>query len=190
MTQTLDSKELSIDIGVVIARETVDHAWETERWRPVSVLLNPPPCPEWRELVRGDSYVHWHAANVSLTLHRKQTADYQVNLLHGEPVIYIVLQENADDPDGPQLIVHEATVSPFDAQAHTDSGDEIIEAVAMPDAIRELVRAFVAEHHVEEPFKKRKRNRGPREETYQFGKEPIVELRARLRAGGQDLPET
>jgi hypothetical protein len=34
-----------------------------------------------------------------------------------------------------------------------------VEAVPMPAAVREIVEAFVAEHHVERPFVKRKRER-------------------------------
>ena len=47
----------------------------------------------------------------------------------------------------------------------------------MPDALIELLAAFVAEHHVEEPFRKRERQRYVQEQT--FGKTPIAELRRR-----------
>jgi hypothetical protein len=34
-----------------------------------------------------------------------------------------------------------------------------VEAVAMPDAVRAQLDAFVADHHVERPFHKRERDR-------------------------------
>ena len=41
----------------------------------------------------------------------------------------------------------------------TEAGSNIVEPVPMPDTIRDAVAAFVAEHHVEEAFVKRKRDR-------------------------------
>ena len=41
----------------------------------------------------------------------------------------------------------------------TEAGNNIVEPVPMPDPIRDAVAAFVAEHHVEQAFVKRKRDR-------------------------------
>jgi hypothetical protein len=41
----------------------------------------------------------------------------------------------------------------------TEAGNNIVEPVPMPEPIRETVAAFVAEHHVEREFFKRKRDR-------------------------------
>ncbi len=41
----------------------------------------------------------------------------------------------------------------------TEAGSDLVETVPMPNAIRRMVAAFVAEHHVEQPFVKRKRDR-------------------------------
>ena len=41
----------------------------------------------------------------------------------------------------------------------TAAGNDLVEAVPMPDSVREQVAAFVAEHHVEQEFFKRKRDR-------------------------------
>jgi len=41
----------------------------------------------------------------------------------------------------------------------TFAGNDIVEPVPMPEAVREQVAAFVAEHHVEQEFFKRKRDR-------------------------------
>ena len=60
-----------------------------------------------------------------------------------------------------------------------DMGSEIVGTVAMPDALIELLEAFVAEHHVEEPFVKRQRQKHHRAEEHKFGQEPIEMLRQR-----------
>jgi hypothetical protein len=41
----------------------------------------------------------------------------------------------------------------------TEAGSNIVESVPMPEPVREAVAAFVAEHHVEAVFVKRKRDR-------------------------------
>ncbi len=181
----LDAREIAVDLGIVVAHEVVEHAWQTEQYRPVSVFLDPPPVDGWRELVRADGVVRYHAATVTLTLHRKETAAYLVNLEQDEPSVFVVLEEvaEADTPHG--IEVHSATLSPYDAEAYGDSGDEIVGAVAMPDELRTLLEAFIGRHHVEEKFVKRKRNKARRdEEEYQFGQEPIVELRKRMSTRG------
>jgi hypothetical protein len=179
-------KQLFVPVGVVVGCEKVDHPWLSEQWRPVSVLMTPPPTAGWRELVRGERYVHYHAANVEVELHHKETAAYQVNLHNGSPAVYVVLRHDACPATGYPVTVHTATLSPFDAQAYAESGDETVEAVAMPASLVQLVRTFVATHHDEETFVKRKRNKAIREEPYQFGQESPVEVARRMQGRRQD----
>jgi hypothetical protein len=49
------------------------------------------------------------------------------------------------------------TADPSEGEAFTDAGSNIVEAVAMPTAIVEAIGRFIAEHHVERPFIKRRR---------------------------------
>ena len=51
------------------------------------------------------------------------------------------------------------TASPYEGQDYMDSGDGLIEQVPMPLGLMAWVRDFVLEHHVDEPFIKRKRDR-------------------------------
>jgi hypothetical protein len=48
---------------------------------------------------------------------------------------------------------------PGEAEAMTTAGSDVIETVPMPGQIREALEAFVAAHHVERGFHKRKRDR-------------------------------
>ncbi len=58
------------------------------------------------------------------------------------------------------------TADPAEGEALTGAGDDLVEAVPMPESIQQAVAIFIAEHHVERPFIKRKRERsafeGPR----------------------------
>ena len=51
------------------------------------------------------------------------------------------------------------TADPSEGESLTETGTEIVEAVAMPAEIQRRLAAFVTAHHVERPFIKRKRDR-------------------------------
>lgn len=168
---------LSVLLGVVIAREKIDHPWQEYAWRPVSVFLNAPEVEEWRELRRDQTSIHYHAATLPLELHHKECIGYVANLDAGKPLVYVVLREGGEG--GKPMQVALVTASPYDAEVYGYNGDEIVDAVAMPEPLIELLEAFVAEHHVEEPFVKRQRQKHHRAEEHKFGQEPIAELRQR-----------
>jgi len=153
-------RSVRMALGVVVEQRRSASPWQDWSWRPVSVILGAPPVgPGWRELLHGETWTHYHAANLELELHRSETADYLLNLAQRPPRIYVVLRtaaEAAPQPWRPLLI----TASPAEAEAYLASGDEIVEGVPMPAEVIAWLRDFVARHHVERPFVKRKRQRG------------------------------
>ena len=50
------------------------------------------------------------------------------------------------------------TADPSEGESFTQSGDDLVDAVPMPAPVRQIVEAFVAEHHVEQPIYRRKRD--------------------------------
>ena len=168
---------LSVSLGVVIAHEKIDHPWQEYAWRPVSVFLNAPEIGAWRELRRDQTSTHYHAATLPLELHPKETIGYVANLDAGKPLVYVVLRE-AGEGDRP-VEVALVTASPYDAEAYGYTSEETVGTVAMPESLIELLEAFVAEHHVEEPFVKRQRQKHHKAEEHKFGQEPIAVLRQR-----------
>ena len=153
-------RSVRMPLGVVVERRKSTSRWQDWMWRPVSVILGAPPLgPEWRELLRGETWTHYHAANLPLELHRAETEAYLLNLAQQPPRIYVVLRPAtapAPAPYRPLLI----TASPVEAEGYLASGDEIVEGVPMPAAVVAWLRDFVDRHHVERPFVKRKRTRG------------------------------
>lgn len=178
------SAATSIRVGVVIAREDVDSKWEDYIWRPVGVLHGEPELDSWQELKRGPGWVHFYAGTYTIDLFRKETEEYKFNLEGREPVIYVVLSEPDDDDADDEIecpyAVHLVTASPYEAADYLDSGDQVIEPVAMPQSLFALISAFVEEHHVEQKFKKRKRDE-VKLEDHKFGQESIMTLRKRMR---------
>jgi hypothetical protein len=49
------------------------------------------------------------------------------------------------------------TADPAEGEAFTDAGSNLVETVPMPPDVLAAVAGFVAEHHVERPFVKRRR---------------------------------
>ncbi len=169
---SISQREVSIPLGIIVEKRKSSHPWADWQWLPVAVFMNASKTASWEELVRDDNFVRYHAATLSLTLHRKETEALRLNLSLDQPELYVVLQENEDHQSEFPYLPQAVTASSYDAQDFHDAGDDIIEKVAMPDAVAAFIQAFVEEHHVEQEFKKRRRDRVDLEEQ-KFGKSPI-----------------
>ncbi|MEM8794395.1 MAG: DUF3305 domain-containing protein [Pseudomonadota bacterium] len=170
-------REIAIPVGVIIERRQSKHPWGSDIWKSVEILPGAGPVDEWITISEGEDYARFHAETVALVLHRKETEALKLNITSGDPHIYVVLRENEEDADGKRpYLVHLVTASSYDAQDYLDTSEEVIDRLPMPQSLFEWIRAFVAEHHVEETFKKRKRDKLNIEEE-KFGKEPIFAKR-------------
>ncbi len=59
----------------------------------------------------------------------------------------------------PPYEIAAVTADPAEGEGRTEPGTGIVEAVAMPEKLREIIAAFIAQHHVEHVFEKRERDR-------------------------------
>jgi hypothetical protein len=160
-----------LPLGVVLERREVDNRWVKTVWRPVSVVPGAAEGLAWKPLASGPGWAHFLTATLPLELHRKETEAYKINLSNRPPQVYVVVRA-LDDPDAEHDVApFLVTASPYEAQDYLDSGDDVVEGVAMPEGVIAWVQAFVDAHHVEEPFVKRKRKpRTPEREP--FGQPP------------------
>ena len=102
-----------------------------------------------------------------------------MNLTQEPPQVFVLLRSD-DEPDSRHdFLPFLVTASPYEAQDYLDSGEEIVEAVAMPEDLIAFVQAFVDAHHVDEVFHKRRRQKA-RSGDEAFSRLPPV---ARPRAG-------
>ena len=166
----MSERERSIRLGVVVERRASTHPWGSDVWRPLAVSAEAVDAAPWTELVRDAGAVRYHAGTVTMTLHRKETEAYVHNLQAVEPALYVILRAAEDGPMPVELF--EVTASPYLAQDHLDAAEDIVERVPIPPAVRAEIEDFVATHHVEEPFRKRKRDKVQVEDR-KFGKDPI-----------------
>lgn len=145
-----------MSVGVVVERRRIDHPWQPERWTAVAALPGAPPLPPWTVLEEGDGWTRYLAGTVEVELFRSETDNYKHNLEGPQPALYVVLRRTGEAP-GLRLLG--ATVDTGEIDAHSDSGDDLIEALPLPAPVAAWIRDFVARHHVERPFHKRQRDR-------------------------------
>jgi len=144
-----------ISVGVVVERRKAKSAWADVLWRPVSVFMGRPAAAPWTPLGGEDEIALFYAGEAVIELHRTETTNYRDNLASGTPSVWINMRPTASEPPYELLAV---TADPAEGEALTDAGGNLVEAVPMPSDIIDVVERFVAEHHVERPFVKRKRD--------------------------------
>ncbi len=147
---------LRIPVGVVVERRKASSRWADFIWRPVSVLAGLPDAAPWTILATEGETVAFYAGAAEIELYRSDTDNYRRNLESGMPSVWVALQATSNDPP---YEIAAVTADPAEAEGLTESAQAIVEAVPMPEALRDVVAAFVAEHHVERIFEKRTRDR-------------------------------
>jgi hypothetical protein len=119
----------------MVERRKAKSMWVDFLWRPVSVFVGSPPAAPWTALDTESEITWFYAGQAVIELYRTETTNYRDNLASGSPALWVALHPAA-------------TVRPYEILA---------EAVPMPAEVVEAIVQFLAEHHVERPFVKRRR---------------------------------
>lgn len=147
---------IRLAVGVVIERRSAKSAWADFVWRPSAVLAGEPDAAPWTLLEAQADRTTFYAGAGEVLLYRSDTAFYRDNLATGEPMLWAVLRPTGAEPP---FTVVTVTADPSEGEALATIGTDLVEALPMPGSIRDAIEAFVAEHHVEHAFAKRKRDR-------------------------------
>jgi hypothetical protein len=147
---------IRIPVGVVVERRKAESPWLDFLYRPVSVLAGVPAAPPWTVIRASGDLTTFYAGDAVIELHRTETANYRNNLASGTPLLWVVLRPGPGEVGFELLSV---TADPAEGEALTGAGDDLVESVPMPSSVRDIVENFVTEHHVEQPFFKRARDR-------------------------------
>jgi hypothetical protein len=150
-------KARSMRIGVVMRRSPGVTRWAKWAWKATAVLPGAGDA-DWKVLREEEGVTEYHAATETLWLYVSDTEAYVHELQSRQPSIYVVLRQAETDTPMPLKLVH-VTASPYEAQDYSDSAEEIVERVPMSPGVLAWVQDFVATHHVEEPFVKRRRDK-------------------------------
>ena len=170
----MSAPQQRIPVGVVVERRKAVSQWIDFTWRPVSVLAGQPDTAAWTVLSEKGDGALFYAGAVDIELHRTETGNYRDNLASAKPSLWVVLRPTNVEPP---YEVFAVTADPAEGEAFTEAGNDLVEAVAMPDPIRDALDAFIAEHHVERQFFKRQRDRADPE---------ALARRGPLREGGDE----
>jgi hypothetical protein len=147
---------VKIPVGIVVERCKAQSPWIDFTWRPVTALAGLPEAAPWTMLSQDPEGATFYAGAAEIHLYRTETANYRDNLGSGAPMLWVALRSTGVEPP---YEIFGITADPAEGEAWTESGSDLIDVVPMPPAVRAMVEAFVAEHHVERLSHKRERDR-------------------------------
>ena len=145
-----------MSIGVVVERRKAASAWIDYTWQPVAALPGRPQAEPWSVLAADGDAATFYAGAADLALYRTEPGQYRDNLASGAPSLWVALRPTGVEPP---FSVAAVTADPAEGESFTQAGDDLVGAVPMPPAVCNMVEAFVVEHHVQQPFFKRERDR-------------------------------
>jgi hypothetical protein len=148
--------QATIAVGVVVERRKAQSPWSDFTWRPAAVRAGLPDAAPWTMLSQDEGGATFYAGTAEIALYRTETANYRDNLLSTTPGLWVALRTTGVEPP---YEIFAVTADPSEGEALTESGNDLVDVVSMPQPVRAAIEAFVAEHHVERPFYKRKRDR-------------------------------
>jgi hypothetical protein len=146
----------TIPVGVIVERSKSTNQWADFYWRAAGVLPGQPDTPAWTKLSDDGERATFYAGAAEIELYRTETTYYLNNMESGAPALWVALRAAEGEPPFTIGIV---TADPAEGESLTETATDLVEQVPMPDVIQQAVTAFVAEHHVAQPFVKRKRDR-------------------------------
>ena len=156
MSGTNSTALAHIAVGVIVERRRAKSPWLDFIWRPAAVLAGTPEAAPWTLLGDAEDTTLFYAGDAVIELYRTETANYRNNLASSAPSLWVVMRPDASRNAYRLLAV---TADPAEGEALTDAGNDLVEPVAMPTVIAEAINHFIAKHHVERPFYKRRRER-------------------------------
>ena len=143
-------------IGVVVERCKAISQWVEFLWRPVAVLAGLPEAAAWTQLAEESDAVTYYAGPAEIVLYRSEAENYRRNLGSGAPAIWVRMHATGGQPP---YVIGGVTADPSEGEGWTEPGQAIVEAVAMPETVRDEIAAFIAQFPVGPGFVKRQRDR-------------------------------
>jgi hypothetical protein len=122
----------------------------------VEVLEEAPDLPPWTVLREHEGRTLFLVGRAEVALHPTDTENYKHNLEAEAPSVWVVLRPV---DAAPGMALQLVTVDAGEAHLYVDVGTDLVEALPIPPGLRATTAAFVAEHHRERRFFKRKRDR-------------------------------
>ncbi len=189
------NKRPSIDVAVImqrIANTGPSARWQSWRWELADVVMNESGFgTEPRLLYENESTQRWLHGGLKVELFKDDGEGYYLNATTDVPSWFVLwrMEEEASVADEPIPRPIVVSLSYYDAGRWLDA-QENVEQVPAPAAVLEWLNAFVQEHHVVEP-KRRKRPESFRSLTDRFGNPASITAEKKFggaQGGGQGRP--
>lgn len=130
-----------IPIGVVVERRKAVSLWCEFVCVGSPSLAGLPEANPWTQLATECGTMTFYAGPAEIELYRTETEkNYRSNLISASPSDWIMLLATASDPPYEISVL---TVDPAEAEALTESAQGIIEAVAMPVSVHQVIASFI-----------------------------------------------
>lgn len=165
-----------LTIGLVVERRLLTSEWADAQaspfvWRPVAVFPVPPDVAAWTPLGMAGDATRYYAGAYDIELYSTETANYRDNLLTDAPRLWVVMRSDGSEQ---QVTIAAITADPAEGEAHTEAGTNTVETIDMPAEVAGEIARFIADHHVERPILKRKRDRADPEVRWRPGEGPNI----------------
>ena len=143
----------TLRLGVMAFRRPPVTRWGKGELRPSTVLPQEPDMAPGTLVASRDGVETWYLGARDMVLYSGDTGHHLDNLKSGRPSIWVAMR--GQDPAAIDLAC--VTADPYEGEGYASDPDIIVEALPMPALIRAELEAFCVAHHVEIPFRKRKR---------------------------------
>ena len=147
---------IRIPVGVVAERRPGATRWAEHAWVARDVLEDAPALAPWTVLREEAGHTLFYAGTAEVALHPTDTDNYIHNQQLDPPRIWVVLRPV---PEAPGYRLQTVTVDAGEAELYADSCADLLESLPLPAGLRAILEGFVAEHHKQREFHKRKRDR-------------------------------
>lgn len=179
----------TIDVAVIMRRVYLDNRWQPWRWELVDVVPAQAAFGSGARLLREDATEQrWLFPGFQAALFRDDSEGYHLNLSSPAPCWFVHWRlDEAPGDDGHALARPvDVSLSYHDAGRWLDA-QENVDQVPAPEEVRAWAQAFVDEHYVAEP-KRRRRPDSFRPLTDRFGNPASVSTDKDRRGGGAGQP--
>ncbi len=122
--------------------------WATRRVVPKALMADIPDLAKGSLMAEQGEVRTYYMGDHAVVLHSGETAHYINNLRAVQPSLWVSC--NSGD-------VNLVTADPYEGEAMASDPERLVESLPMPAAVARHIQAFIATHHVDEVFYKRKR---------------------------------
>ncbi|MFN3376158.1 MAG: DUF3305 domain-containing protein [Burkholderiaceae bacterium] len=145
-------------VAVVMRCERITNRWQPWRWVLAEVVPHEPAFgTEPRKLREDASGMSWLFPDFEVALFRDEAEGYWLNLESPAPCWFVLWRlDEVQEPDAIPLARPVAVSLSYHEAGRWLDAQETVEQVPAPKPVLDTLRAFVAEHYVPEP-RRRKR---------------------------------